>query len=221
MKIKGAIFDMDGTLIDSLMFWDVMWRSVGERYMGIPDFKPVEEVDKRVRTMIYEDAMLYFLDYYKLDCDPQEFIAFTAGGIDNFYRDVAKIKPGAVALLEHLKQNGVRLVLASASDMATIREAMTVKDLGKYFDAVFSCADLGVGKDRPDVYLRSLEALGLPAAEVCVFEDSFVALETAKAIGCRTVGVFDRYNFDQPRLRAASELYLGEGVPLDAAIGEL
>ena len=221
MKIKGAIFDMDGTLIDSLMFWDVMWRSVGEKYMGIPDFKPTEEVDKRVRTMIYEEAMAYFVDYYTINCDLQEFITFTGGNMEGFYRDVAKIKPGAVTLLKHLKQQGVRLCLASASDMDTIRTAMAVKDLAQYFDAFFSCADLGAGKDRPDIYLRSLEALHLDAKDVCVFEDSFVALETAKGIGCRTVGVFDRYNFDQPRLCAASDIYLGEGVPLDSVIKDI
>lgn len=221
MKIKGAIFDMDGTLVDSLGTWDVMWQRVGEAYMGISDFKPAEEVDKKVRTMIYRDAMAYFMDYYSISGDLDEFINFTLSGIEQFYREQVEAKPGAIALLKELHRRGIRLCLASATEMKYIRIALERLDMGKYFDAVLSCADLHVGKDRPDIYLQSLAKLGLDAADACVFEDSFVALETARGIGCQTVGIFDRYNFDQPRLRAASDIYLGEGVPLDHVIKEI
>lgn len=221
MKIKGAIFDMDGTLVDSLGTWDVMWQRVGETYLGLSDFKPTEEVDKKVRTMIYKDAMAYFMAQYGIPGDLQAFIDFTLNGIEQFYREQVEAKPGAIALLKDLHKRGVRLCLASATEMKYIRIALHRLDIGKYFDAVLSCADLHVGKDRPDVYLLSLEKLGLSAADTCVFEDSFVALETARSIGCRTVGIFDRYNFDQPRLCAASDIYLDEGVPLDSVIDEI
>jgi beta-phosphoglucomutase-like phosphatase (HAD superfamily) len=82
---------------------------------------------------------------------------------------------------------------------------------------MLSCVDLGVGKDRPDIYLESAKRLGLEVGEICVFEDSYVALETAKAAGFQTVGIFDENNFRQDRLEAASDIYIAKG----ADIGDL
>ena len=218
MKIKGAIFDMDGTVIDSLMFWDYLWRRIGEKYMGNSDFKPSEEVDKRLRTMIYTDAMAYFKDFYKIQGDTDEFIRFASSGIFDFYKNVATVKHGATELLSSLKNKNIKLCLASATAMSEIIYALECHGLSKYFDFVFSCADIGVGKDKPDIYIKALGAMDLEAKDVCVFEDSFVALETAKNVGFQTVGVYDRYNFGQDRLQKASDIYLGEDHSLTALI---
>ncbi|MBR2432498.1 MAG: bifunctional hydroxymethylpyrimidine kinase/phosphomethylpyrimidine kinase, partial [Clostridia bacterium] len=59
MKIDGAIFDMDGTLVDSLIVWDFMWSEMGRMYLGDESFRPSREADKAVRTMILSDAMEY------------------------------------------------------------------------------------------------------------------------------------------------------------------
>ena len=81
-----------------------------------------------------------------------------------------------------------------------------------------SCADLGVGKDQPDIYIKAGEALGFDPSDICVFEDSYVAIETARAIGYKTVGLFDRYNFDQERLKRSSDIYMGDPTDLSALI---
>ena len=218
MHIKGAIFDMDGTLIDSLSFWDYLWGRIGERYMGDKDFRPCDEVNKAVRTMIYVDAMAYVRSYYGIKCTAEEFKGFTEGMLPDFYKTVATVKEGALALLTHLKSLGIPLCLASATAMKELRYALACHGLDGYFDTVLSCADIGVGKDRPDIYLLALQKMGLTAGEACVFEDSFVALETARAAGFLTVGIYDRYNFEQERLRAASDLYLAEGHTLSELI---
>ena len=210
MKIKGAIFDMDGTIIDSMMFWDYLWSEVGKKYMNREDFRPSEELDRSVRTMIFVDAMAYFKEYYKLDVDTDELVRFASDGLSDFYRDVARSKAGAPELLEHLRSQGIKMCLASATALAEVKGALESHGMLGYFCDVLSCADIGVGKDKPDIYLRALDSLGLPREEVCVFEDSFVALETAKKAGFRTVGVYEKYNFNQERVKAASDIYLDE-----------
>ena len=202
---------MDGTLVDSLSFWPFMWREVGKKYFGVDDFAPDVEVDKKVRTMIYINAMAWVKELYKIPGDTKDFIKFTLDGAEDFYKNVVKPKSGATKLLDYLKANGIKMCLASATEMKYINIALDRLDLRKYFDAVLSCDEIGVGKDRPDIYNMAADALGEPHSELCVFEDSFVALETAKNAGFRTVGIFDRYNFEQERLKAASEIYLGEG----------
>jgi HAD superfamily hydrolase (TIGR01509 family) len=216
MKIKGAIFDMDGTLVDSLFFWPHFWRRLGETYMNKENFTPDEEVDKNIRTMIYVDAMKYIKEYYHIDADIKDFMTFGTNSLADFYTHEAAVKEGAVALLEHLKRQNARICLASATDIQYVKLALTHFDLMKYFDCVISCSEIGVGKDRPDIYLLAAKKLSLDPSELCVFEDSFVALETAKQAGFLTVGIFDKYAFAQDRLRAASDFYLGEGQGLDA-----
>ena len=218
MKIKGAIFDMDGTLIDSLSFWDYLWSLIGTQYMSDPAFRPCEEVDKAVRTMIYTDAMTYVKNYYSIVGSTEDFLQFTGNILPDFYKNVATVKEGAFALLDHLKGLGVRLCLASATAMRELCYALACHGLDGYFDAVLSCADIGKGKDQPDIYLAALEKMGLGANDACVFEDSYVALETAEAAGFQTVGIYDRYNFGQDRLAGASDFYLGEGHTLDELI---
>jgi HAD superfamily hydrolase (TIGR01509 family) len=218
MKIKGAIFDMDGTLVDSLFFWGVFWRDLGERFLGKENYAPPEEVDLKVRTMIFTDAMAYVRDALGIEATSDEVVSFATENLSDFYRYRVKAKTGAYALLDHLKAKGVRMCVASATDKKYLPIALDACGLTPYFDTVLSCAELGVGKDKPDIYLLSLEKLGVSASECAVFEDSFVALETARSIGCHTVGIFDENNYGQDRLRAASDLYLSEGTALDEAI---
>ena len=210
MKIKGAIFDMDGTIIDSLMFWDYLWKQIGEKYLDNAHFRPNDEVNKNVRTMIYVDAMTYFKNYYSIPVDTDEFISFTSSGIFDFYKNVAKVKPGAERLLASLKEQNIKLCLASATAMPEVRYALECHDLLKYFDLVISCADIGVGKDKPDIYIKAKSLMGISESDICVFEDSYVALETAKAAGFQTVGIYERYNFEQERLKRAADIYLDE-----------
>lgn len=221
MKIKGAIFDMDGTLVDSLMYWGDFWRRFGEGCLGRADFVPDEEVDKRIRTMLYTDALAYIKEYYSVEEGNPAFMQLADGGLADFYRNVAKPKEGAFVLLDHLRREGICMAVASATDRANVEMALSFYGITPYLDGIFSCSDIGVGKDRPDIYRKTADFMGLAPQEICVFEDSYVALETAHKAGFQTVGVFDKYNFAQERLQAASDIYLPEGSTLDSLIAQV
>ena len=210
---------MDGTLIDSLHYWESFWRKLGKTYLHTDTFSYDKELDRRVRTMIFKEVLEAIRARYELTCTAEELSHFASDSLADFYRDEATVKAGSIAFLEHLKAQGVKLCLASATEMPYIRLALSYHGLAPYFDAVLSCADLGCGKDVPDIYLKSLETLGVSADEACVFEDSYVALETAKRIGCQTVGIYDACNYGQERLAAASDIYIAEGHSIDELIG--
>ena len=220
-EMKAAIFDMDGTLVNSLMYWNTLWESVGRDWLSVDGFRPTEEVDKKVRTMIFTQAMAYVNVACGINADEAEFVKYATDNLEGFYRNVVTVKDGAREFLEYLKGKGIKLCLASATDMKYVNIALDVLELRKYFDYVMSCADIGVGKDKPDIYLLALESLGTDAEKTYIFEDSFVAIETAKAIGLNTVGVFDEYNFDHDRLRCSSMIYLGEETDMRELIGVL
>ena len=221
MKIKGAIFDMDGTLVDSLSFWEVLWTRIGERYLGIKNFKPSEEVDKSVRTMIFTKAMAYVKDVLGIEANEEEIVEFGTSSLADFYRNVVLCKRGAKEILDALEAKGIKMCLATATDMKYVNIALDKLDLRKYFTAIMSCADIGKGKDQPDIYLNASAALGFDREDICVFEDSYVALETAKAIDLKTIGIFDKNNFGQDRLEKASIIYLGENRSLAELISEI
>ena len=218
MQIKAAIFDMDGTLVDSLFFWGHFWRDLGKTYLGKENYLPPEALDRSVRTMIFTEAMAYVRDVLAIRASAEEVVHFAAENLANFYRYHVHAKKGVYEFLDALCAQEIRLALASATDMRYLRIALSACDLEKYFDTVLSCADIGAGKDKPDIYLQTLKALNALPEEACVFEDSYVALETARSIGTHTVGIFDQNNFGQDRLRAASEIYLAEGEDFTALI---
>lgn len=218
IKIKGAIFDMDGTLIDSLIFWEYYWRELGKTFKGDPNFLPTEEDDRAVRTMITLDASKFIKERYNFSQSVEELYAFVNDLIKHFYRDIVKEKLGATELLEYLKEKNIKICLATATDMENVKIAIKACNLEKYFCSVLSCADIGKGKDKPDIYIKAMQELNLSSDEVCIFEDSFVAIETAKNLGVKTVGIFDKNNYGQDRLKNSSDYYLEEGKSLSELI---
>jgi len=210
---------MDGTLIDSLMFWGEMWWDIGRRYLGKDDFSAPESLDLAVRTMLYSDALELIRTTLGLPVERKDFFRYGVDGLVGFYKNTATVKPGATELLSHLKDQGIRLCVASATDLQYVRMALTHHGLIDFFDSLHSCAELGVGKDSPDVYLKAADSLGLAPCHVCVFEDSFVAIETARAAGFKTVGLYDRFNFCQDRLRASADIYVSQNEDLTSLIG--
>ena len=218
MTIKGAIFDMDGTLVDSLGFWSVFWKSFGEKYFNVSNFSPDTELDRKARTTVFKGVIELIKEHYAMSESLEDLLDFGESVLYDFYRTKATVKDGVFEFLEHLTNNGVKMCLASASNMSYIKAAFEATGLGKYFETVVSCAEVGKSKDHPDVFYRAAEILGEKIEDICVFEDSLVALQTAKNAGFLTVGVFDKNNYSQDKLQAASDIYLAEGMGMDKLI---
>ncbi|MBE6650427.1 MAG: HAD family phosphatase [Ruminococcaceae bacterium] len=217
MKITGAIFDMDGTLVDSLMIWDVLWENLGVHFLGKSGFRPSREDDRAVRTMTLIDAMALIHKNYGIDESGEALWRYVTDFMANFYKTDVKLKSGVSEFLEGLRKNGVKMCIASATAPDLVKLAMVHCGIDGYFPELISCADVGRGKEHPDVFLKALEYLGTDLDTTWVFEDSAVALETASRAGFRTVGIYDRYNFGQDRAKSASDIYINDGETLKKA----
>lgn len=214
MNIKAAIFDMDGTLVDSLMLWDVLWSAFGEKYLNDKSFRPSADDDKKVRTLTLSDAMDLIHENYNLGKSGKELLDFTNNLMADFYSNTVETKDGVKEFLEHLHKSGTKMCIASATAPDLIKIALKHCDLEKYFLKIFSCGELKVGKDKPDVFLLAKDFLGEENDDTWVFEDSLVAIETATEIGLKTVGIFDRYNYGQEQIKALATEYVAEGETL-------
>ena len=212
MNIRAAIFDMDGTIINSLFYWEDKWKELGRRYLGVSDFVPPAQIDKNVRTMKLRECACYVRDALGLHADDDEIFDFFGGNLLDFYRKKANVKDGMECLLPYLQKKGIRMCIATATAADTAKEVIRYFGLDGYFTHIVSCddADVNRGKDSPKVYEKALRLLGTEPDETLIFEDSDTALRTAQTLGLHTVGIEDRYNANTEKLRQYAELFIGK-----------
>ena len=203
--IRGAIFDLDGTLLDSMEIWDTL----GERYLRSIGYEPRECLGETFKTFSTEQAARYYQEHYGVALPIPRIVAGVNDMIRRFYQEEAQLKPGAEDFLRRLKNLGIRLCVATANDGALARETLRRCGVLDCFSQVFSCADLGVeGKGEPAIYRIALAHLGTKKSETAVFEDALHAVRTAKADGFVVAAVYDPYEPEQAALCALSDCYL-------------
>ncbi len=115
MDIKGAIFDLDGTLVDSGKIADILWKRLGKKYLNDENFRPNEKEDKAFRTMPLKETTQYLHDVYGMGKSGAELLADTDSIMGEFYSSEVKPKKGVIEVLEHLKKDNVRMCVASAT----------------------------------------------------------------------------------------------------------
>ena len=187
MKISGAIFDMDGTITDSMF----VWKDIGMRYLVSRGLKPAPDLFQNIKNLSLLETCAYFRREYGVN-DSDEAIAKGINDlVEPLYLTEVGPKPGAVAMLESFRARGVPMALATATDRYLVEETLGKNDLLKYFGAIYTCSEVGAGKTMPDVYEAALAFLGTPKTETPVFEDAWFGLETAKRAGFPTVAVYD------------------------------
>ena len=117
------------------------------------------------------------------------------------YRDEVLPKPGVAAYLESLKKQGIPMAVATATNRPMVEAALARTGLAGYFKQIFTCTEIGAGKERPDIYLAAAKALGTHPADTWVFEDALYAIKTAKAAGFLYGGVFTMRRAEMIRRR--------------------
>lgn len=216
--IKGAIFDMDGTLVDSLMLWNIIWDRFGKLFCRDGKFEPSSADDKKVRTMTLKDAMDFIHTQYNIGKNGDELLDAANKIMIDFYENTVHMKEGALEFLEYCDNLGIKMCIASATDINLIKIAVKHCNIGKYFTDIISCAEIGKGKDEPDIYIKAMECLGTSVEDTCVFEDSHIAIITADKLGIKTVGIYDKYNYGQDEIKKTATVYIDNGEELTKLI---
>ena len=202
--IKGAIFDLDGTLLDSMFIWD----TIGEEYLRSLGKEPHEDLKETFMTLTLEEAAEYYRENYGVTLSVKEIVDGVNSMVEQTYRTKVTLKSGIAEYLAWLKENGVRMCVATVTDRYLVEETLERLGVRHYFSEIFTCAEVGFGKDKPVIYQKALEHLGTVKEETCVFEDMLFALNTAKTDGFPTVGVYDRYEAHQDELKWLADYYV-------------
>ena len=190
IDFQGAIFDADGTLLDSMQ----VWRNLGELYLRKRGITPEEGLSAKIWPMSYEQGCEYIKEHYGLSESVREIQRGISGLIEGFYRNEAQLKPGVSDFLEELRRRNIHMVIATSGDRDLLNAALIRNRIAGYFDAVFTCTELDTDKRHTKIFTACAENLELMPENVAVFEDSLFAIETAKSAGFRVFGVYDASN---------------------------
>ena len=202
--IKGAIFDLDGTLLDSMFIWD----TIGEDYLRTLGKEPRENLKETFMTLTLEEAAKYYREHYAVALSVREIVDGVNAMVEKIYRTKVTSKPGVMDYLRLLKENGVKMCVATATDRYLVEETLQRLGMLHCFSEIFTCDEIGYGKDKPIIYRKALEHLGTVKEETYVFEDALFALKTARADGFPTVGVYDRHEIRQDELKSFADYYI-------------
>ena len=202
--IKGAIFDLDGTLLDSMFIWD----TIGEEYLRSLGKEPHEDLKATFMTLTLEEAAEYYREHYGVTLSVKEIVDGVNSMVEETYRTKVTLKPGISEYLAWLKENGVRMCVATVTDRYLVEETLERLGVRHYFSEIYTCAEVGFGKDKPVIYQKALEHLGTEKSDTYIFEDLPFALNTAKTDGFPTVGVYERHEAHQDELRGLADYYV-------------
>lgn len=203
--MKGAIFDVDGTLIDSMIVWT---NSTFEFYKK-RNLPFTEEEFDMFRSMTLTESLPYIKRTYNLKESVEEILEEFEGIILKEYKYNIPIKPYADIYLKQLKDDGVKLAVATSTKVRYCEAALSRLGILDYFDAFAYSDEVGVSKKEPDVYLLAASRIGVSPKDCTVFEDILTGIQTAKKAGFKTVSIYDALNTDETEfLKESSDRYI-------------
>ena len=202
--IKGAIFDLDGTLLDSMFIWD----TIGEVYLRSLDIEPRENLAEAFKTFTLEESAEYYRTHYGVTLSVAEIVDGVNRMIEDLYKSTVPLKKGVAEFLAGLSKAGVRMCVATVTDKYLVEAALTRLQVRQHFSEIFTTAEVGCGKNDPKIYRTALAYLGTEKHETLVFEDVLHALMTAKNDGFPVAAVYDKHELRQTEMKENGDYYI-------------
>lgn len=199
--IKGAIFDLDGTLIDSMFIWD----TIGVDYLRSLGIEPKENLAEVFKTFTLWETAEYYRKHYGVTDSVQEIVDSINHMVAEIYRTKVTLKPGVEEFLKRLDRAGVKMCVATVTERGIAEDVLKRLGVSQYFLKIVTCDDVGCGKESPEIYRKALSCLGTEKRETVVFEDVLHALKTAKEDGFRVAAVYDGYEQRQEEMKRIAD----------------
>lgn len=187
VKYKACIFDLDGTLLDSMG----VWREVDRVFLGKRGLPFTEEYGKAISSMKLNLAADYTVNLYKLNEDPKDIISEWLTLAKKAFAEHIQPKPFALELLEQLRRKNIPAAVATTSQKELYLPALTRLGILDMFKAIVDSDTVNCGKDRPDIFLKAADALKIAPKDCMVFEDTLSGIRSAREAGFITVGFLD------------------------------
>lgn len=204
MKFNAVIFDLDGTLLDSMYIWDTL---AGD-YLKSVGIKPHNGLSDEVNTLMMEDAAVYLKEEYALPYPTEKILKDIFAIVDDFYFNTTSLKEGVFEFLNLLKNSGIKMCIATASERYVVEAALKRCNVYDFFDRIFTCSEVGHSKTKPDVFFEAAKFLNEQPKDILVFEDALFAAQTAKTAGFKVCGVYDQSEKCTDELKITADYYI-------------
>jgi HAD superfamily hydrolase (TIGR01509 family) len=212
-RVTGVIFDLDGTILDTMEQWDTL----GLKYLQEYNIEPKQDFLDRIGTMTLRESAEVFQKEYGVRMDVSEIIRELLERLHHLYAHEAKIKPGALDTLRLLKRKGVDMAIATATSNELARDGLRVTNALDFFDGIFSCRDPEIreSKRSPKVFDHARQFLGSPLDETIIVEDALYAIETAKKAGYFVIAIEDQAERTRKdSIKAIADVYVRDHAEL-------
>ena len=202
--IKGAIFDMDGTLLDSMSIWD----SAATDYLISRGAAPRPGLFDEMLTLGGHEIPQYFQAEYGIYESEEEIRNGIYQLLEEYYFFKVPLKPGVTAVLDTMRDKGVKMCVATATDRELVEPALHRCGIIEYFGRIFTCGEERTSKSSPDIYLRAAAFLGTDIADTLVVEDAPYAIKSAENAGFPVAAIYDIASADkQDEIKEICEYY--------------
>ncbi len=203
MNIKGVIFDFDGTLFDTMSIWE----TAGVDYLNSIGYAAEKNLCKKISGMSLLQAAGYLKGQYALPVSTDEIMKGINKTIESFYLYSATPKDKSKEYLSLLKSKSIKMCIATATDRYLVESALKRCDMLDFFENIFTCSEVGYGKDEPYIYEYACNYLGIEKSDAVIFEDACHAVQTAKKADFFVVGMYDKYESQTNKIKEISDKY--------------
>lgn len=203
-----AIFDLDGTLIDSMY----VWKHIGEDYLKAKDVIPPKDLANKLKTMTMMESAAYFRNELGIELDEKEIIHQINQMVADKYAQEIQLKTYVKDYITYLKQQGTKMCILTASERVNVEAVLNRHGILDKFESILTCTEVGLAKTSPEIFkiaAKQLAQQDVSLEEVMVFEDALHAIQQAKQAGCYVIGVYDESaQKDQEQIKKICDKYI-------------
>lgn len=202
---KAIIFDLDGTLIDSMN----VWSDIDKEFFKMHDLPFEEDYQKEIGHKGLKEIAAYTKTRYNLKESEDEIVTIWLDMAKEAYAYKIPLKEGVKSFLEYLQSKNIKMGIATSNSLELTELVLKHHDIYKYFSKVVTVNELKTNKGSPDIYLHISDSFGLVPSECIVFEDLLTGIRTAKKAGYKVVGVKEISSLDKEKeIREIADLYI-------------
>ncbi|RKD22378.1 haloacid dehalogenase superfamily, subfamily IA, variant 3 with third motif having DD or ED/haloacid dehalogenase superfamily, subfamily IA, variant 1 with third motif having Dx(3-4)D or Dx(3-4)E [Caminicella sporogenes DSM 14501] len=186
-SIKAVIFDLDGTIIDSMWIWEKLDREfLQKRGIDVPN-----DLNKDIEGMSFTETVVYFKNRFKLNEDVEDIKSEFIKMAYDYYKNKIELKEGVREFIEFLKSKNIKLGIGTSNLKELVVEVLKRHDIIDYFDTIRTSCEVKRGKPFPDIFLKVAQDLKVEPKDCLVFEDTYAGVLAAKRAGMKVIAVSD------------------------------